>query len=187
MRGFGPKLAQPRPLALLGMALALPALAGAAADSAQSPLAACAAITSVSERLNCYDQLAGRPVPSPAATPAPVASAPASAAATAPAVATPTVAAPVSAAPESKNAFGLYTAEHPVAPLAPNLEARVLAIGTSPAGRQMVTLEGGQLWELDDEDRALFVGDEVTIRRAALGSFLLDTPAKRTHRVHRVR
>jgi hypothetical protein len=97
------------------------------------------------------------------------------------------VAAPVSAAPESKNAFGLYTAEHPVAPLAPNLEARVLAIGTSPAGRQMVTLEGGQLWELDDEDRALFVGDEVTIRRAALGSFLLDTPAKRTHRVHRVR
>jgi hypothetical protein len=49
-----------------------------------------------------------------------------------------------------------------------------------------VTLEGGQLWELDEGDPLLTVGDTVDIRRAALGSFMMETPSKRTHRVRRL-
>ena len=50
-----------------------------------------------------------------------------------------------------------------------------------------VALEGGAVWELDDgADPLLAAGDRVTIHRAALGSFLMETPAKRTHRVHRL-
>jgi hypothetical protein len=50
-----------------------------------------------------------------------------------------------------------------------------------------VTLEGGQLWELDDADPLLAVGETVSISRAALGSFLMETSTKRTHRVRRLR
>jgi hypothetical protein len=50
-----------------------------------------------------------------------------------------------------------------------------------------VTLDGGALWELvDDSDPLLAVGDTVTIKRAALGSYLMSTPTKRTHRVRRL-
>jgi hypothetical protein len=50
-----------------------------------------------------------------------------------------------------------------------------------------VTLEGGQLWELEDADPLLAAGDTVTIARASFGSFLLETPSKRSHRARRLR
>jgi hypothetical protein len=67
------------------------------------------------------------------------------------------------------------------------MEARVVELGTSAGGQMTVTLEGGQVWELFDPDPLLAVGDTVSITRASLGSFMLQTPTKRSHRARRLR
>lgn len=50
-----------------------------------------------------------------------------------------------------------------------------------------VSLEGGALWELSEADPLLAEGDTVTIKRAALGSYLMRTPSKRLLRAYRIR
>ena len=162
-------------------------LAGAAlgcgaalAQQARPALGDCAAIEDATRRLQCYDAVAGRPAaaaapvaPAAAPVPPPI---PAAAAAPAPA-----------ARADSPQAFGLYPVEHPKPVVAQTLMARVVTFGRSAQGRPTVTLEGGQVWELlDDADPLLAPGDAVTVRRAALGSFVMDTPSKRIHRVHRL-
>lgn len=194
---------QPRRAVVLLAALGMPAGVIAAggdptATVSQSSLHACAILTDPTERLGCYDQLAGH-APNSDATP--IAAAP-SAATAAPAVAaaasaavpattttaTPATPATAAAAPPLKESFGLYTAEHPTAPsVAQSLDDRVVATGASASGRMTVMLASGALWELDDADPLLAVGDVVSIRRAALGSFLMETPTKRTHRARRLR
>jgi hypothetical protein len=197
------------PWAVLCAALGLPAAVSADADTPatvpQSALHACAIIAAASERLSCYDRLSGRAVqsaaaaaPPPAAPAAPPAAVQASPAAAAPPAAAPPAAvqaSPPPAAPPAaaaaaavppKESFGLYAAEHPAPRVASSLQARVVAVGNSASGRMTVSLEGGQLWELDDADPLLAVGETVSIHRAALGSFLMQTATKRTHRVHRL-
>jgi hypothetical protein len=192
-------------LAALGLPTTVVAAGGdPAATVSQSSLHACAILTDPTERLGCYDQLAGHapngdaaPVAAaPAAAPAAAAAATAAVPATtatpaAPAAGTtPGSAAPATAAaaPPPKESFGLYTAEHPTAPaVTQSLDDRVVATGASASGRMTVTLASGALWELDEADPLLAVGDVVSIRRAALGSFLLETPTKRTHRARRLR
>jgi hypothetical protein len=184
------------PWAVLCAALGLPAAVSADADTPatvpQSALHACAIIAAASERLSCYDRLSGRAVqsaaaaaPPPAAPAAPPAAVQASPAAAAPPAAAPPAAAAAAAVPP-KESFGLYAAEHPAPRVASSLQARVVAVGNSASGRMTVSLEGGQLWELDDADPLLAVGETVSIHRAALGSFLMQTATKRTHRVHRL-
>jgi len=184
------------PWAVLCAALGLPAAVSADADTPatvpQSALHACAIIAAASERLSCYDRLSGRAVqsaaaaaPPPAAPAAPPAAVQASPAAAAPPAAAPPAAAAAAAVPP-KESFGLYAAEHPAPRVASSLQARVVAVGNSASGRMTVALEGGQLWELDDADPLLAVGETVSIHRAALGSFLMQTATKRTHRVHRL-
>jgi len=159
---------------------------GASFAVAQAPapttIEACAAISAATERLACYDHFSGRATPQPpAATPNPVAPSPvAPAPATAPASPAPAAALPP---PES---FGLYQAEHPKAPTRPALTAKVTDLGVRPNGHQSVTLEGGQIWELDSSDPLLAKGDSVTIKRALLGSFMLKTPTGRTYRAYRI-
>jgi len=191
------------PLAGLGVPFAT---AQATGDSVSATaLKACAVIVAPSERLACYDQLAGREPAAAAA--APLVSAPSGASVATNVPSSPPVAPPVNAppgasvaaqtppaapplpAPTPKQSFGLYAAEHPVAPSVastPSLTAIVLAFGMSSNGRPTVTLEGGQLWELDNSDPLLKTGESVIIKRAALGSFLLTTPTGRIHRVHRL-
>jgi len=153
------------------------ALAGTEAPVPASALQGCAAISTPGERLACYDQLAGR------ASNPPTASVPGAAPQP-----SPGVAGPASPAPPPKGSFGLYHAEHPAAPPpAASLTAKVVGIGATASGRPTVALEGGQLWELDGPDPLLANGDSVTIQRAAFGSFVMTTPTRRTHRVHRVR
>jgi len=192
-------------LAALGLPTAVSAAgADTAATVPPSSLHACAILTDSAERLACYDQLAEHAANSDAApvAPAPAAATTATAAAPAPAPARAAVSAPpaggttagsaapasAAAAPPPKQSFGLYAAEHPSAPaVAQALDDRVVATGAGASGRMTVTLASGALWELDDADPLLAVGDVVSIRRAALGSFLLETPTKRTHRVRRLR
>jgi len=186
----------------LAVAAALAAVGTARASGGpQEDLAACGTIADPTERLACYDRVAGRP-----ATPAPAAAAPAAAASaaptaagpassTAPAVAPARAAAPAqAAAPPAQAAgaaaassFGSYRSEHPVTQVAESLSARVSAMGKTIDGKPTVTLEGGALWLLDESDPLLAVGDTVTIKRGVFGSFLLETPTRRLHHVRRIR
>ena len=65
--------------------------------------------------------------------------------------------------------------------------AKVAGFGRSPNLRTQITLDNGQIWEYqDDPDQLLAVGDLVTIKHGTLGSFLLVTPTKVSHRVRRI-
>jgi hypothetical protein len=168
-------------------ALAAPAALSAAASAAEPPadLHACAVIVADAARLACYDGLAGREGPAPPAEAAPLPAPVPALVSAAPIAATSAPSAPA-AAPAAQS-FGLYPAEHPQPPpVARSMVARIVELGTSAGGHMTATLEGGQLWELDDADPLLAAGDTVTVTRATLGSFLMQTPSKRTHRVHRL-
>ena len=157
------------PLAVMSTA-ALAGVPGAAEPLPASTLRACAAIGAPTERLACYDRLAGRAA-QPQAAPVPAA---------------PTAAAHGATAVD--DSFGLYAAEHPAPPKPPaELKLKVVALGVNAAGDPTVTLDGGQLWKLDDSDPLLAIGDRVSIHRAAFGSFLMYTPSGRRHRVQRLR
>jgi len=187
--------------AVLAVAFAVPRLLMAGSPESptkeESALQACARITADAERLACYDRLASPAARIPASVTPPSAAmstaAPAAVpphAAVPPSAATSTAAAAAAAAasaPPPKESFGLYAAEHPQPPVAPALEAAVVAVGTAPSGKMTVQLAGGALWELDTADPLLAVGDTVTLTRAALGSFLMHTPSQRIHRVRRLR
>ena len=176
---------------VVGLSAALPAIS----QSSATDLNACAAIQTQAERLACYDKLAGRGATPPpaAATPqsapspaAPVASGtkkqtPSASAATAPATSNP--------APGTAEAFGLYKAEHPAAPKSPveTVKGKVVDLKYDPYGRETISLEGGAIWQLAGSDAILAKGDEVTITRAAMGSYLMTTSAGREHRVKRLR
>jgi hypothetical protein len=162
-------------------ALAFANFAIAASASAQCPpdivaeLKACASIGGPAESLACFNQLAKRAAPSlTAPSAAPVGAA-------APPVSQPS---PVVVPKES---FGLHAAEHPAPPkMEPSHTAKIVGLGTTNSGRPTVTLEGGELWELDAADPLLAQGNSVMIARGAFGSFLLTTPTGRTHRVQRL-
>jgi hypothetical protein len=79
--------------------------------------------------------------------------------------------------------------EHPAAPKSPveTITAKILSVSYDTYGRETVALEGGPQWLLDGSDPLLAGGDAVTIKRAALGSFVMTTPSGRTHRVKRLR
>ncbi|HVP32074.1 MAG TPA: hypothetical protein VMT09_00370 [Steroidobacteraceae bacterium] len=189
----------------LTLARAVAAACGAIAASHASAappedLSACGAIADPTERLACYDRLAGRPaapapapakpagaMPPPAAAPPPVVAAPAAAPPPAPAAAAPASSAKPAAGAAAATSFGSYSAEHPTAPALPQtLSARVIAMGKTIDGRPTVTLEGGALWLLDEADPLLAVGDTVTISRGAFNSFLLETSTRRLHHVRRI-
>lgn len=154
------------------------ALGGAHAAAPSVPMSAlkkCADIISIQERVACYDQLAERPA---TAERAPTAER----AAPAEQTATPVVAAP-------NETFGLYSAEHPRPNVAhaAAVTLKIVSIANGGSGHPIATMEGDQVWELDGPDPLLKSGDTVTIDRGVLGSFIMTTPAGRTHRLHRLR
>src|SRR2546423_1405182 len=164
--------------ARLAAGLGLAVLTGATAQASEAAvtenaLQACARIDASTDRLTCYDQLAGRKasssaVPRASAPGATAAASNSSGAASGAAAAAAT--APSALAPPPKEAFGLYRAEHPAAPQgAPTLTAKVASMAVGGNGRPTVALEGVGVWELDAPDAVLSSGDTVTIKRASLG------------------
>jgi hypothetical protein len=169
------------PLATLAVCGAVTARADVAhADIPASAMQRCAIVADVTLRVACYDALAGRqaapsvaaPLPTPAPTPT---------AAPLPAAAQPPAASP------PKDAFGLTTVQRAAPEQVQSIDARVVGFGRSTNDRPTVQLDNGQLWELDAADPLLAAAEPVTIRRGALGSFLMTTPAHHTHRVRRLR
>lgn len=163
-------------------------LAGRGAAAAASPTAKALSpgATAVAAAPGTATSAASAAAPVAAAAPAAAAIAAAPAAPAAPARASAAPA--VTPAPAGAQSFGDYAAEHPKAASATtnSIEARVTGIGSSASGRMTVSLEGGALWELDQSDPLLSVGDTVTITRASLGSYMMRTSSKREHRVRRL-
>jgi hypothetical protein len=68
------------------------------------------------------------------------------------------------------------------------LTSKVTAMSRSPNGEMTVTIENGQVWaEREPGALRVRVGETVTIRTAALGSFLLTGTNGRAARVYRLR
>jgi len=186
-----------RSLSLTGLTLlALLAPTAWSADPA-GELHHCAGIDAATERLACYDKLAGRPSPATSRPSQPVRSdnptpAPTSAFADGPQATQPpaSVGGPTTPADEplTKETFGLYAREHPAAPRAfPELTAAVTRVSTDASGATLISLEGNQVWRIADADPLLAKGDMVNIKRGKLGSFLMTTPTGREHRARRVK
>jgi hypothetical protein len=103
---------------------------------------------------------------------------------------------PAAAAPGAESSFGMH-AKAPPAVAVPDaeraafdtLEAHVRAIETAADGSAVLILDNEQSWRQISGSATLLLapGDAVTIRRAALGSFLLSTPTGRSAKVKRVR
>lgn len=70
-----------------------------------------------------------------------------------------------------------------------HITATITAISKRPHGESVLTLDNGQVWAQTQAGSPLRVriGDSVTIRSAALGSFLLSGPRGGSTRVERVR
>jgi hypothetical protein len=177
-----------------GLAL-LCATTAARADSPpaeSSGLVRCAGIAAPAARLACYDALAGRAPDSAAATadlsaPAATHHAPAHASA-----ATANAQAALAAAAADPANFGLdmaHVERVPDAPTSVRGEVKSVSQGGGAGGRGTVQLDNGQVWQFTESgaDGRVQVGDTVTIKRAALGSFLLVPPSKRSFHVRRIR
>ena len=69
------------------------------------------------------------------------------------------------------------------------MQSTVTVLTKRPFGELIVTLANGQVWaqKLPDANFSLAVGDAVTVKPAALRSYLLVAPAGRSTRVSRLR
>jgi len=157
----------------------------------------CAAVASDAARLACYDQAFGRAgsnaTPGAPAAPAAQATSPTAA----PAAVAPVAAVPSAAAvAQAREEFGLSEAakrardpERAREMMPESIVAVVAKVVRRPTGESIVTLENAQVWEQAEPGTTMLLkaGDSVTIRKAALGSYVLVTPSRAAVRVRRVR
>lgn len=153
----------------IAAAFALMLLAGTVVAQAGVESHACASVAEDSARLACYDAEFGRPATGAAPARVPVA--------------------------KAHEEFGLTEAEKRArdpakAEVQPErITGRVASLGRRPSGELLVTLGDGQVWMQVESGTNLFLkeGDEITIRKAALGSYLLVTPKRVAMRVRRIK
>jgi hypothetical protein len=183
-------------VALAGLNLAV--VAGA---NAQATAATCADVADDLQRLACYDRAFGRkatPV-TPDARPAMTSQASTAATGTT-GTATAAAGATAAAAGEPRRTtredFGLSEqeqrarAERRAEPRPiESITATVRSVARRPSGEQVFVMADGQSWmELEAYARTrVRAGDEVTIRRGALGSFMLVTPGRVATHVRRLK
>ena len=201
------------PLGLAAAALTPSEAASPAVDP--GALAHCASMTSADERLACYDSLSRPKSKAASAAPAASAAAATSAApaastaakagpqaAAAPA-ATAKAAAPAAAAagsaaataggaagaasasaPDAKS-FGLTRHPAPMEEGPSKIQAKVTRVDADQWGHVRVSLDNGQAWAFTSMNPMVREGEAVTIKRGALGSFLLTTASHHTYRTER--
>jgi hypothetical protein len=160
-------------------------------DTLPASVRACMEERDDARRLSCFDRETARLTAPAAATPG------ASAAAPAVAVPAPTAApAPAASQVTDEEKFGYRgNLARPEADRRraqeeelDQMTAKVVEVSARPHGQFVAKLENGQVWEQKTIDRSvrLKVGDEVMIRRASLGSFMLVTASGKSTRVTRV-
>jgi hypothetical protein len=186
------------------------AMSAAAAEQPvdASELARCAAISSGNERLACYDALAVVAVPGLRIAPATAAPGAASSATAAPGGGAAPAAAVSGAAaqgpgpgtsaatsapaartadPDDPANFGLTRHQLKVIPQSQDsVKATVSQMTEDRLNNVYLLLDNGQTWGFVEPSPRVRPGDSVTIKRAALGSFLMTTPSRRSYRVQRV-
>jgi hypothetical protein len=125
----------------------------------------CAAIAAADERLACYDTLAkGKSSGGQGA------------------------AAEAARSESADTSFGIVRRKVTAKPPGPEMiKALVTEVSVDRFGTVRVSLDNGQSWTFNDSDARLSAGDAVTIRRAALGSFLMTTPSRHSYRVQRIK
>lgn len=134
-------------------------------------LQTCRAIADDAARLACYDRLADAADKSNT-----IVSVTELTPATAPPLPPPPASAPT---PEELFGHDAVTSEEMMRQAAgigrlEELDQRVTAMRRSPDGKLVLTLANGQVWaQIDSRRVRLAAGDEVRIRRAAMGSYLL--------------
>jgi hypothetical protein len=182
------------------IAIALPGLAHTAASapeaSATSASHPCATLFEDASRLECYDETFGRPnrarPPAPPDVAAVTATAPS---ALAPQPAAP-AAAPIAASRDLVSDFGLtreqQRAQIPGSvpdPGPSSIEATVAQVRRSADGQFVVVLENGHVWAQNDPAVRVYLqpGEQVTIRKGALGSHLLVSVERGSVRVRRLK
>ena len=135
-----------------------------AADGAQHP---CSQVRDDHDRLACYDQAFGKPPESSA-----------------------------SMAPAPKEQFGFTEAtaarnsgQATDSAGAASITASITALDRRSDGKFLVSLDNAQVWAQSEvnSQAAVEIGDTVTVRRGALGSYLLVTKAGIGTRVRRVK
>jgi protein involved in polysaccharide export with SLBB domain len=67
------------------------------------------------------------------------------------------------------------------------IQARITSVARYEAGHASIVLDNDQSWVVNEDDGRLSPGDRVTIKRAAMGSFMLLSPANHTYHARRVR
>lgn len=151
-----------------------------AAGTLEERMAICARIGDNTERLVCFDrEMRERQSPSARQPQLPPAEAPKAGGASS---ATPAPAVPAAAPARSASKQVRERDPEPEA-----FTAKVVSV-TRPSGREMrIELDNGQTWRENDRSTEvqLDAGDEIRIRPAALGSFMLRAPSGRSTRVHR--
>ncbi len=186
-------------LAPLAFAMLVPPGAAAAATPIDAgALAHCAAMTAADERLACYDSLAhpktsptaagtappGGVKPSsqgPTAAPGTKTSAPAAAAV----AAAPAGAAASGGTADPAKSFGLTKHPVPTDEGPDRIQAQARRVDTDHLGNVRVALDNGQVWTFNSPDALIRIGEPVTIKRGALGSYLLTTANHRTYKAQR--
>ena len=111
----------------------------------------------------------------------PPAATPAAAKSATPGAATPAIA----AAPAAAGDFGMSTHTQPTEQATQLISAHVVSATADRQGNVFAVLDNGQTWTYLDTTGAPPPGGAVTIRRAALGSYLLTTPSHHTFRAQR--
>jgi hypothetical protein len=92
-----------------------------------------------------------------------------------------------SADPDDPSNFGLTRQQLKAAPAGPaSIKATVAQITEDRLSHVYLVLDNGQTWGFTEPDPRVRPGDSVTIKRAALGSFLMLTPSRRSYRVERL-
>jgi hypothetical protein len=92
-----------------------------------------------------------------------------------------------SANPDDPANFGLTRQQLKAVPAGPaSIKATVSQITEDRLSHVYLVLDNGQTWGFTETDPRVRPGDTVTIKRAALGSFLMLTPSRRSYRVERL-